>query len=324
MYIDKNRGDHIGGTADRLAPATFPTDQKKEESPLGKLPAETGQGRQNGDFQQTAEQLGATRSDAPAGTPPSALARAMMEYLGCACVWFPPTEDDVPLLEAYLHAREEGAREGFVPVLVRVDEILWQCLVMNADPDSRSADGRAFDPKAVARYRRETLAAPVGDGKAMLAQRLGQLKKATVGSWLNWAQRAPGEMKGGEANDCFASHWNPFSRTTYPLLLAKIPVKDPWEVFAYLPFGGWNDCPDTPALMAAAKYWFEQYGAVPGVITHDELEFDLPAPVPREKALDTALEQYAFCTDVDQGGDWSIGALADSLRQSTVWYLWWD
>ena len=48
---------------------------------------------------------------------------------------------------------------------------------------------------------------------------------------------------------------------TYPLILAKIPVKNPWEIFAYLPFGNWNDCPDTPDLMAAAKYWFEQYGA---------------------------------------------------------------
>ena len=44
---------------------------------------------------------------------------------------------------------------------------------------------------------------------------------------------------------------------TYPLILAKIPVKNPWEIFAYLPFGGWNECPNTPELMAVAKYWFE-------------------------------------------------------------------
>ena len=31
---------------------------------------------------------------------------------------------------------------------------------------------------------------------------------------------------------------------TYPLILAKIPVKNPWEIFAYLPFGNWNECPD--------------------------------------------------------------------------------
>ena len=78
--------------------------------------------------------------------------------------------------------------------------------------------------------------------------------------------------------------------------------------------------------MAAAKYWFEQYGAVPAVMTHDELEFDLPAPISGEKAMEAATEQYGFCPDViDQGAeDATVGALADVLRQSFVWYFWWD
>ena len=39
-----------------------------------------------------------------------------------------------------------------------------------------------------------------------------------------------------------------------------------------------------------------------------------------------AQEQYAFCPDVvDQGGeDATVGALADTLRQSDKWYFWWD
>ena len=37
-------------------------------------------------------------------------------------------------------------------------------------------------------------------------------------------------------------------------------------------------------VMAVAKYWFEQHGAVPAAMSHDELEFLLPAPVPEEKA----------------------------------------
>ena len=94
----------------------------------------------------------------------------------------------------------------------------------------------------------------------------------------------------------------------------------------YLPFGDWNECPGTQSLMAVAKYWFEQYGAVPAVMTHDELEFLLPTPVSQEKAMDAAVEQYGFCPDViDQGPEEAtVGALADVLRQSTVWYLWWD
>ena len=129
-----------------------------------------------------------------------------------------------------------------------------------------------------------------------------------------------------EHNRRFSSYWNSDNNMTYPLILAKIPVKNPWEIFAYLPFGGWNECPNTPELMAVAKYWFEQHGAVPAAMSHDELEFLLPAPVSEEKAMDAAVELYGFCPDViDQGPeDATVGALADVLRQSTVWYFWWD
>ena len=64
----------------------------------------------------------------------------------------------------------------------------------------------------------------------------------------------------------------------------------------------------------------------PAAMSHDELEFLLPAPVHKETAMDVAVELYSFCPDViDQGPeDATVGALADVLRQSTVWYLWWD
>lgn len=109
-------------------------------------------------------------------------------------------------------------------------------------------------------------------------------------------------------------------------LLSYEHPSNPWEIFAYLPFGGWNECPNTPELMAVAKYWFEQYGAVPAVMTHDELEFLLPVPVSEKEAVDVAVELYGFCPDViDQGPEEAtVGALANVLRQSTVWYFWWD
>ncbi len=120
---------------------------------------------------------------------------------------------------------------------------------------------------------------------------------------MDWDTEVLGEMAGGGVNDRFLGYWDYETRKTMPLILAHIPVKHPWEVFAYLPFGGWNECPDTDELMAVTKYWFEQYGAVPAVMTHDVLEFDLPAPVPQERAMEVAQEQYAFCPDVvDQGG----------------------
>ena len=256
---------------------------------------------------------------------PSELAEALMEYLDCECTYFPSMKDDDPIMSAYSYAKRDAAHEGFVPVLIRADdETLWECLILNSDPDSDGGDDYTFDPDKVAEYRKKMLSAPVKDGKAVLEELIGQRKEEADDDDMDWEEEILGEMEGGDENDRFSSYWNDDTEMTYPLILAKIPVKNPWEIFAYLPFGNWNDCPDTPQLMAAAKYWFEQYGAVPAAMSHDELEFLLPAPVPKEKAMEVAVELYGFCPDLDQDEDGSIGALADALWQSTVWYFWWD
>ena len=255
---------------------------------------------------------------------PSELAEALMEYLDCECTYFPSMKDDDPIMSAYSYAKRESVKEGFVPVLIKADdETLLECLVMNADPENDS-DFYEFDLKTVMEYRKKILSAPVKDGKAVLEELTGQRKEEAEDDDMDWEEEILGEMEGGEPNDRFSSYWDDDTEMTYPLILAKIPVKNPWEIFAYLPFGNWNDCPDTPDLMAAAKYWFEQYGAVPAAMSHDELEFLLPAPVPKEKAMDVAVELYGFCPDLDQNEDGSIGSLADALWQSTVWYFWWD
>ena len=257
---------------------------------------------------------------------PSEVAQAIMEYLDCECTYFPSMKDDDPIMAAYGYAKRDSAQEGFVPVLIKADdETLLECLVMNADPKN-DADIYEFDLKTVTEYRKKMLSAPIKDGKAVMEELIGQRKEEAEDDDMDWDEEVLGEMEGGYDDDRFSCYWNSDNDMTYPLILAKIPVKNPWEIFAYLPFGNWNDCPDTPDLMAAAKCWFEQYGAVPAAMSHDELEFLLPAPVPKEKAMEVALEQYGFCPDIvdQEPEDATVGALADVLRQSTVWYLWWD
>ena len=255
---------------------------------------------------------------------PSEVAQAIMEYLDCECTYFPSMADDDPIMSAYSYAQRLGVREGFVPVLIQADdETLLECLVMNADPE-HDADCYEFDLKTVEEYRKKMLSAPIKDGKAVLEELTGQRKKEAEDDDMDWEAEVLGEMEGGYDNDRFSCYWDSDSHMTYPLILAKIPVKNPWEIFAYLPFGNWNECPDTPDLMAVAKYWFEQHGAIPAAMSHDELEFELPTPISKERAMEVAVEQYGFCPDLDQNEDGSIGSLADVLWQSTVWYFWWD
>ncbi len=253
---------------------------------------------------------------------PSEVAEALMEYLDCECIYFPSMKDDDPIMSAYSYAKRESVKEGFVPVLIRADdETLLECLVMNSEPEND--DCYEFDMKEVEEYRKKLLAAPVKEAEAVLKEMVGQRKEDAADDDMDWEEDVLGAMEGGFENNRFSSYWNDDTEMTYPVILAKIPVKNPWEIFAYLPFGNWNDCPDTPELMAVTKCWFEQYGAVPAVMSHDELELLLPAPVGKEKAMDLAVEMYGLCPDMDQNFD-EIGALADSLWQSKVWYFWWD
>lgn len=256
----------------------------------------------------------------------SELAQVMMNYLGCECKYFPPTADDDSIMSAYKYVKRNGARKGFVPVLIQVDELLYENLVMNSDPNHNELDKHVFDPDKVIEYRNQMLSAPMKDGKAVLEERICRCKARAKANNLDWEKEILGEIRGGYRSYRFVSHWDFIMDMTYPLILAKIPVKNPWEIFAYLPFSSWNDSLDVSELMAVAKYWFKQYGAVPSVITYDALEFELPAPIPKEKAMEAAIEQYGFCPDtIDQGlVDMVVGNLADILRKSTVWYFRWN
>ena len=256
---------------------------------------------------------------------PSEVAQAIMEYLDCECTYFPSMKDDDPITAAYSYAKRDSVHEGFVPMLIKADdETLLECLVMNADPENE-ADFYEFDLKTVTEYRKKMLSTSIKDGKAVLKEMIGLRKEEADDDDMDW-EEVIGKMENGYENNRFSSFWEYDTDMTYPMILAKIPVKHPWEIFAYLPFGNWNECPDTPELMAVAKYWFELYGAVPAVMTHDVLEFDLPTAISKECAMEVALEQYGFCPDiVDQGPeDATVGSLADVLRQSKVWYFWWD
>ena len=243
---------------------------------------------------------------------PDELARAFMDYLDCECTYFPSMSDDDPIMSAYTYAQRLGVREGFIPVLVNVDEGLWENIIGNSDPESESSDDYTFNREKVNEFRRRLLEAPVMDGKSILDKLTGQDN-----------DDIDEEPEGGFDNNRYSSYWNTDTNMTHPLILARIPVTEPWKIFAYLPFGNWNDCPSNPELMAISKYWYEEYGAVPGTFTSDQLEYELPAPVPEDKAMEAAIQQYAFCPDMDQNCN-GIGSLADTLRQSRIWYFWWD
>lgn len=257
---------------------------------------------------------------------PSPLAEALRKYLDCPCEYFPPMPDDDPLRAAYAYAAREGMKEGFIPILIAEDEVLWETLILNSDPESDGEKDYKFNPEAVAKYRKRMLEMPIKDASEVLNRLLEERRCEADDDDMDWSSEILGEMSGGSPID-HGAWWNFETKLTHPMILAKIPVKHPWEVFAWVPFGGWNDCPNTEDMVAIAKHWYEKFEATPAVLTHDELEMKLPHATPSTVAMQAAQELYAVCPDVvDQSSEneATVGHLADCLKQSTLWYFWWD
>lgn len=247
------------------------------------------------------------------------LTDSLIRYLDCPCRYFPPSDNDSELMRAYDNAIERGKKEGFVPMIVAVDSTLWECLEMNTEQNAD--ENFEFNAEKVKEYRKKILSEPIPSAEEVFTPDDEYEDEEDEDDNI---RDDTCEYTDIEAAERLTGYWDILSDDTLPLILAEIPVKNPWEVFAWLPFGGWNDCPDTKEQMSAAKHWYELYGAVPALVTHDVLEYVLPKPVGKEKAMEIAREQYAFCYDIVDQGIESVEALAELISISSVWYFWWD
>ena len=180
---------------------------------------------------------------------PTPLAKAFEKYLGCPTEYFPPMPDDDPLRAALAYATRYGQRDGFVPVLIVEDETLWDTLIFNSDHANDGAEDYKFDPDKVAEYRKQLLEKPTKNASEVQDRLIGDRRCEAEDDEMDWDEEILGEVAGGETID-HCAWWNSETNLTHPIILAKIPVKNPWEIFAWLPFGGWNECPDTEDMMA--------------------------------------------------------------------------
>ncbi len=210
--------------------------------------------------------------------------------------------------QLWLDSLERGRREGFCPVLV---EAMPGDFFDRLDEWSEWMDNDEFRS-----WQAECLRSSPDHGKEILRGRLDELREE-IGRDGSWESDVVGDLYDFEANYHFT--YDDFG----VLLLVEVPVKEPWQVFAYLPMGGWNECPTAEEHMAVAKYWYEQYGAVVAKISNDNIEYYVPDPV-TEDDFTLAEEQLAYCSDIVLQGMGSLTTLAAALRESTVWYFWWD
>lgn len=245
-----------------------------------------------------------------------------------------------------------GRTEGFVPFFLNLNDTVLESMVIAVSLEHDIIDDvETLTPEQVSVYTRAVLqryytarggASAEEYGSAPIAQ---QLRKVT-GDGEESTEDNSDEFNLNELVDEFMS--SDFLPDEEPedeapilsallcyelqdeeqgeMLLLQIPTDDPADIPAYLPFGGWNDCPNAETQMAFTHYWREKYGAIPAALDNaDCLEFLVERPVtdPLE-AKKLAVEQFAFCSDLPFQVFEDIEQLTEFIHQSRQWYFRWD
>lgn len=246
------------------------------------------------------------------------LTEAFIKYLGCPCTAFVAESESV-LTQRYQAALKQGKAEGFIPVIIIPDENLWECCKFNTAPDDLQSGRYEVKQDDVVNYRTSNIEMALDDGKQVLQDALAE----RTADYLEEKEPLPEGERG--ATEVFPQI-SLLLGEQLPVnaILAQLPITNPWEVFAYVPFGNWNECPDIPAFMAISKYWYDKYQAYPALITSDILNFYVEKPVDDPEAMDLAMEHFALCADIVEQGTETIANLADALVDSNYWFFWWD
>lgn len=255
----------------------------------------------------------------------------LIERIKCPYKVFDKKSDPNDLRDAYKEASDRGKKEGFVPVIVAADDILAEWFTMIWD-DGYQKDNvlneKGGEGDKILKKRYDTYKVINGENKTDNDMDIGDyaIDAADTVYIDEIVGMGYGSMDTVGKIDTLSSFESYEGNLNCECILFEIPVTYPWEVMAWLPMGGWNECPDSVEMLAICRYWYEQYGAVPAVVSHDTMEFVLETPVSEEDATKLAKEHYAFCEDMTAqlGYQYSEKSLADSLCGSTVWYFWWD
>jgi hypothetical protein len=234
--------------------------------------------------------------------------KEIIEILSCECEVIGPQEDSRVILEAYKKAKEEGVQSGFTPVILVPDERLLELMKAADQPEYYLEEAKKHN------------------GKDILDGYLQEIKDCLKKQGEPW-EEVVNTVERGQEIDEFIGYMPDDWNETLDVILAKIPTTHPWEVFAWVPMGGWNECPPTEYMIAVMKYWYETYKFRPVVITADMIEGSVPEkPESEEEATQIGIEHYAFCPDLIEQccGDATIGQWADTLMKSNIWFFWWD
>lgn len=238
------------------------------------------------------------------------IARSIVEQLGYPYQIFSSKAGYESVMAAYEQAVLQGQQEGFTPLLIPADDVLEEYLGIMQD------DGYSLE---------EVLKSELESGEKLLKERFAQYTEEDMDDFD--MDEFVGEFDGEpEPVDRYMAFVDYGSAGIVETILLKVPTVRPWELVAYVPFGGWNECPEVEQMLAICKYWYEKYGAVPVTISHDVMEMRVETVVAKEDSLQVAGEHFAFTPDrvFQCTNTGTLSEVAACIAASKIWYFWWD
>ena len=205
----------------------------------------------------------------------------------------------------YTELYKDGSKNGYYPLILVPSDVLYDALTINLD-ETKAEDYIGFSKEIDIRKFFNTKRSQYEFDEKYLAE--------------------VGEFSDEDSNDYLAGYLDVDTSFPYEeVLILKIPTRNPWEILGHIPMGGYNDCPTPEYQIAAAKYWYEQYKAVPAVISSNTIEFIIENPPQDLKSAEKlAYEHYLFCNDIIDQGIETIRKLASILKNSMIWCFWWE
>ena len=238
----------------------------------------------------------------------------IIEFLNCDFEMFDGKGDIEKVVNRFNELSKQGKEEGFYPVILIPTDTLAETLEFNVE---EAADN---SPNGLITLRNETISkANEIKAEEFLQDRLNEYMDDYRGFDIL------GDLKQQVESTDLSGYLKQFIGYYDELIIVQIPTINPWELAAWIPMGGFNDCPLPEEQVAVFRYWHEQYNAIPILVTFDTWMLSLTEPPETDEEVELlAKEQFAFCSDIVTQGAETILGLASALRNEKTWFFWWD
>lgn len=234
-------------------------------------------------------------------------------FMDCRCTMLSAKTDGEEIMKTFMQTLERGRKEGFWPLLiyVRAENLSGMVTQMNMK------NGGMNDLRA---YREKMLNFPLPNARKLFDQWLNECISANKDCGKDWQKEIIGEPTEVELDttflidDSFDGH----------LLLAEVPVKEPWQLLTWCPCEVLNPPISATQNTAVAKYLYEHYKVIPAFMDYQLIDFIPLEPIPENEVEQLTLDLFSYCPDWIYQDFFNLSNGKKMIKDGKIWTMLWS